>query len=597
MEPETWIINESFDASSYFSYAVNFTSNGQRFTRIALTFFFADTQLGYSPLDGESVLFVWTLEDGVARWRNKKYRIVVFDEPVTGNLLTWLQANAIKKEGPEMILEGQVLPPKKIEGSINPRVGGGSSAHLQDNVNITPLTIAQDVTPDAGYDGFKKAHVYAIQNGTAGTPVATKSHVVDHAITITPSVTNQAGYIQSAEIDGTPVTVDASEVAYGEETKTMNGTYDVTNLASLVVAVPSSSYGGIYGVEWDGTSNTSWTRTDDAVDFDNPVPYFSGMASGYGSPFDNIMPWAGMQIVEDTEAGTLVSVPKFWYKLTGGDGSPLKIQIANHYVSGYSVSPMHMDRGDGKGERGIAFIGRYHCGSNYKSATGVTPKVSIIRSAARSGIHALGNNVWQGDFAMRFTIWLLYLVEYADWGSQWVIGAGCGNNTATANMGYTDSMPYHTGTNLSNSHDFGYGTQYRYIEGLWDNCYDWLDGCYMTYSGLNLIKKPANFSDSSGGELVGSIVAGTPKIMSISETGGYPIFYSTRSGGTTETQSSGTLTGKGQYVPDTWGVYPSDTVLCAGGFYRHSSSNGLFCIYSDYNISDVMIGSRLQKLP
>lgn len=390
----------------------------------------------------------------------------------------------------------------------------------------------------------------------------------------------------------------------GEYEITPDTGYDGMDKASVLVAVPSGGYEGIYGAEWAGTSDPSWTRTDDAASFSDPVPYVAG-ATNYGSPFDNIMPWAGMQIVEDAEAGILVSVPKFWYKLTGGGGSPLKIQIANHYVSGYSVSPMHMDRGDGKGERGIAFIGRYHCATDYKSTTGVKPKVSITRSAARSGIHALGNNVWQGDFAMRFTIWLLYLVEYADWGSQWVIGAGCGDSTSPMDggvkaMGYTDSMPYHTGTNLSSKRTFGYGTQYRYIEGLWDNCYDWMDGCYYNSSGLNLIKNPSSFSDSSGGTLAGLPVNGTPKVMSVSTAGGYPIFYPTTTGGSVEvsTGAGGNIAGEGAYVPDNWRFVSSGPCLCAGGSFVGIGGDGLFYVYYvGAGSAGASRGCRLQKLP
>ena len=391
----------------------------------------------------------------------------------------------------------------------------------------------------------------------------------------------------------------------GEFEITPDTGYDGMDKASVLVAVPSGGHDGIYGAEWAGTSDPSWTRTDDAANFSDPVPYVAG-ATNYGSPFDNIMPWAGMQIVEDAEAGILVSVPKFWYKLTGGGGSPLKIQIANHYVSGYSVSPMHMDRGDGKGERGIVFIGRYHCDTDYKSTTGVKPKVSITRSAARSGIHALGNNVWQGDFAMRFTIWLLYLVEYADWGSQWVIGAGCGDNISPpapgvfggVEVGYTDSMPYHTGTNLSSKRTFGYGTQYRYIEGLWDNCFDWLDGCYYNSNGLNLIKNPASFSDSSGGTLAGKPVSGIPKVMSVSTSGGYPIFYPTTTGGSYESDSGIRITAEGSYVPDNWYFSSSYPCLCAGGIFSGNASYGLFCVlFNGSGFAGESRGCRLQKLP
>lgn len=396
----------------------------------------------------------------------------------------------------------------------------------------------------------------------------------------------------------------------GEFEITPDTGYDGMDKASVLVAVPSGGHEGIYGAEWAGTSDPSWMRTDDAASFSDPVPYVAG-ATNYGSPFDNIMPWAGMQIVEDAEAGILVSIPKFWYKLSGGGGSPLKIQIANHYVDGYSVSPMHMDRGDGKGERGIAFIGRYHCDTNYKSTTGVKPKVNITRSTARSGIHALGNNVWQGDFAMRFTIWLLYLVEYADWGSQWIIGAGCGDSTSPpapgvfggVEVGYTDSMPYHTGTNLSSKRTFGYGTQYRYIEGLWDNCFDWMDGCYYNSSGLNLIKNPSNFSDSSGGSWVGlpSDDYSCPSVMTVSTTGGYPVFYPTVENGGPERTSGAIgspITGAGSYVPDRWSFNSSYPCLYAGGYFSGSALYGLFFVNSNGSTYAFdSLGCRLQKLP
>lgn len=358
---------------------------------------------------------------------------------------------------------------------------------------------------------------------------------------------------------------------------------------------------GIYGAEWAGTSSTAWRRTDDAASFPAPVPYAGGMQSGYGSPFDGIMPWAGMQVVEDAEAGTLVSVPKFWYRLTGGNGAPLKIQIANRAASGFSVSPMHMDRGDGKGERGIAFIGRYKGATDYKSRSGAAPKYSLTRATARSGIHALGNSVWQCDFAARFTLWLLYLVEYADWGTQWVIGAGCSNGSRRS-TGYTDGMPYHTGTNLTDKRAFGCGTQYRHIEGLWDNLYEWLDGCYYTSGGLNIIKNPAAFSDGSGGALAGKPVIGYayPSKMKISADGGYPLFYPTEENGSGEATSGGRISGQGTYVPDVWYYDGTNTTPCifAGGGYTGYTSAGLFAIrFASLTEAGDHLGCRLQKLP
>lgn len=77
---------------------------------------------------------------------------------------------------------------------------------------------------------------------TAGTPTATKGAVSNHSVSVTPSVTNTTGYIEGGTKTGTAVTVSASELVSGSETKTANGTYDVTNLASLVVAIPIVTY-------------------------------------------------------------------------------------------------------------------------------------------------------------------------------------------------------------------------------------------------------------------------------------------------------------------------------------------------------------------
>ena len=344
------------------------------------------------------------------------------------------------------------------------------------------------------------------------------------------------------------------------------------------------SYVHIYGASWDGTSTTRWSRTDEAVEFTDPVPYVAG-ASSYGSPFDNLQPWAGMVKSERT-GGTMVAIPKFWYKLTQ-NGRGMTIQIADRAVEGYSVSPAHMDRGDGHGERDVVYVGRYHCSSGYKSGTGGLPKTGIIRSTARSDIHKLGFTIWQSDFAMRFTIWLLYIVEFCDWNSQKVIGYGCGNGSSKESMGYTDSMPYHTGTTQNSRTTYGCGTQYRNIEGLWDNVLDWCDGCYYTSSGLNIILNPSEFSDSSDGTAVGTPSNGRPSAFTVKTRGGYPLFIATAANGNIET-----------YSCDAWNFSSLYPCLYVGGNYSHDVNFGLFYVDSNSaSVSSAYIGCRLQELP
>lgn len=370
------------------------------------------------------------------------------------------------------------------------------------------------------------------------------------------------------------VTVSATD---GEQTA--NSTVNVASGTDTYSV--QLSFVKIYGAEWDGTSTTVWSRTDDAASFTDPVPYVAG-ATSYGSPFDSLYPWSGMAKSERS-GGTMVSIPKFWYKITQ-NGNGMKIQIADKQKDGFAVSPTHMDRGDGKGERDVIYVGRYHCASDYKSKTGTAPKANITRSTARSGIHGLGSNIWQVDFATRFTLWLLYIVEFAHWNSQEKIGYGCGNNSAAQNMGYTDSMPYHTGTTLSSRTSYGLGTQYRYIEGLWDNVLDWLDGCYYNSSGLNLIKSPTSFSDSSGGVAVGVPSNGYPSKFAVKDVSGtFPMFIPTEASGSDST-----------YSCDYWNFSTSNPCLYAGGNYNQNLNHGLFYVnYNSASNSNANHGCRL----
>ena len=340
----------------------------------------------------------------------------------------------------------------------------------------------------------------------------------------------------------------------------------------------------IYGVDFTNMSTTSkCTRTDAAANFADPQP---AVAGGTGSsPFDNIMPWSGMVRSTDPNAGEVVAIPKFYFKWDTDGTKATGLKISMTKFDGFNTSPAHMDRGDGKGERDVVYVGRYHSCDTNKSTTDQLPKTNIARSAARTAAHSLGANVWQFDFATRVTIWMLYLVEFADWNSQYKIGYGCGNSRSAENVGSSDTMQYHTGTMQANRTDYGVGVQYRYIEGLWDNVYDWMDGCYYSADGMSVILNPNNFSDTENGTVIGTPVANN--WISRFAVSDWAIYPNSTTGGSPTTGSC-----------DRWNYNSRYPCLRCGGYYDRGEDFGLFCVYSvKVSYANSSVGFRVIVLP
>lgn len=235
---------------------------------------------------------------------------------------------------------------KTVNVSAIPTNYVGSSIARKSSTDLS--VSGATVTAPAGY--YAASASKSVASGSAGTPVATKGTVTNHSITVTPSITSTAGYIVGGSASGTPVTVTASELTSGSETKTKNGTYDVTNLAQLVVNV--SGGGGTYEIEAETMPNyvhNSYVTLGMTIDSEGNLYVSKVSGSGTANNLVICEGWDGTTFNEDNVI-TKVDIPQaegtytknitvWWDNSSGvhGDNTSKGKTDANKWTISYTV--------------------------------------------------------------------------------------------------------------------------------------------------------------------------------------------------------------------------------------------------------------------
>lgn len=350
--------------------------------------------------------------------------------------------------------------------------------------------------------------------------------------------------------------------------------------------------GSEYGVEWD-YSNPSpvLTRIGDAAGFSDPAPATSLTGTG-SSPFDRIMPWAGMKrynIINgevawseddarysETAYDTVVYIPEFYYSA---------IKDVENSVWTWKVSPTAKD-GFEKHPGSGRYIGRFHTSggsSGVFSKSGVVPLTQTGRPDFRIYSHSKGAKWWMLDIVTWSAVQLLYLVEFSNFNSQEMLGMIDKGNTVTAS-GETTGALYHTIKRTAKSN------QYRWIEDPFANVRDFLDGFIAFQKKAYLGTNNSEFSDDYS-RLTDSGVT-LPESEYISGFGfsnSFPwAFIPDKSGGS-----------ESNFVTDY--SYSSDETCCLyeGGRNIARGSFGLFNFNADNALSytSISTGSRLIYIP
>lgn len=195
------------------------------------------------------------------------------DVTVSGDTVT-VPAGNYSSQVQKSVASGTAGTPTATKGSVSNHaisvtpsvtnttgyITGGTKTGTAVSVSASEL-VSGTYTVDSS--GTKDVTNYASASIAAGgaTASATKGSVSNHSVSVTPSVTRTAGYITAGSANGTAVTVSASELVSGSETKTANGTYDVTNLAELVVNVAGTSKNIQVAQSTTRVANTAYTKT------------------------------------------------------------------------------------------------------------------------------------------------------------------------------------------------------------------------------------------------------------------------------------------------------------------------------------------------
>ena len=343
----------------------------------------------------------------------------------------------------------------------------------------------------------------------------------------------------------------------------------------------------VWGVVWDrNNSSTKLTRLTPENDPKGIVtetvssePVAAKNASDTGSsPFDseeklwgelkmrNIVDgvpgaWEDDDSFSLSQPQVMVKMPnKAYYDITKDTaGKKTYYYIADGFAEGLALHP---GSGDGK------YLARYFQNSSYNSVTGGSAQTTTL-TTHRTQATAKGDGFYLGDVAMRALVDLLYIIEYADWNSQQVIGNG--NTDAQSANGGTDSMVYHTGIN-------GSTCQYRHLENLW-GYYEWVDGILFQNGKIYICTDHTKYASTITEDyqqygFTYSSTIGQDYITDFAQddNNAWLMFIpSSCSGGSSST-----------YVPDYGYLYYSSSVFgLYVGLSSSSSGNGLFCFRSN----------------
>lgn len=360
-------------------------------------------------------------DNNIRRWR---YKAVAFCESGDGDTPGFINDNTVingEWYGYRAVASGTSVTPTEsaqtiggtnymMEGAVTVNaipsnyVGTGITQRTSSDLSASGAT----VTAPSGY--YASSATKTIASGTEGTPTATKGTVTNHSVTVTPNVTNTAGYISGGTHNGTAVTVSASELVSGSQTVTENDTYDVTNLATLVVNVSGGGSGSVAV----GTKTATLSASASSISFTglsgNPTSFVVTSSADQSTGGTKVVAVAwdgssfhGMDVTTQAEADTgfTKSYSSGTLTITATTASFQANEYKLVYTYGGSSSDIHTaDVQVGSGATSITFSslsGRpiyYSCvfKSSFSTSSGYQRVIDVVNDGTNTYGHAFDSS-------------------------------------------------------------------------------------------------------------------------------------------------------------------------------------------------------------
>lgn len=347
----------------------------------------------------------------------------------------------------------------------------------------------------------------------------------------------------------------------------------------------ASSSGVVYGVNWDPTTDT-YERTGIAAGVALSTSYAGiiqtkmkrcvlnadGTVKYYLSATDSTKKADGSAaIIDGTDGNVMVEIPKFWYKYENVGGVH-KWSISDAAQTGYEVHPAFIRGGVEKSFRYYCAYQGYTLSTKLISGSGRVPTASKTRATFRTEAAANGTGWSQIDWNLLIAVQLLYLVEYANFNTQAMLGQGItSGGTYTAVTGSSNSLGNASSPSTNTNTQF---MSYRGIENWYGQIYKFIDGVNINERVYYVNNNPTTFADDvfTGDYINTGITSATADgYVKNLVASGKGFVASSTSGGSSST-----------FVPDYFYQSTSMRIMLfggnaggdafAGGFFLHASS-------------------------